>query len=152
MPEKAQAADKPSKGSTGWEGAWVRRDVGEEGSAEAFTKATPDQRACLEQATKCRLSHHFFLTPDGEITCSVILIHSKSLDINMWVVTQLSPFNAAQLRHKDFIFFSVRLEEERLERRGSDTAMIHHHVGCGFGTIRGPCMCPGRLIALHAKP
>lgn len=135
MPEKAQAADKPSKGSTGWEGARVRRDMGEEGSAEAFTKATPDQRACL--------SHHFFLAPDGEITRSVILIHSKSLDINMWVATQLSPFNAAQLRHKDFIFFSVRLEEERFERRGSDTSMTHHHVGCGSGTIEGRACVQG---------
>lgn len=43
--EKGQAAEDPSKGSMEWEGTWVQRDVGEEGSAEAVTKATPDQRA-----------------------------------------------------------------------------------------------------------
>lgn len=77
-------------------------DVGQEGSAEAFTKA-PDQRAFWEWPTKCCLSHRFFLAPDGEITCSVILIHSKSLDVNVWVVTQPIAFNAAHLRHKYFI-------------------------------------------------
>lgn len=83
----------------------VWRNGGEEGSAEAFTKGTPNQRACLEWPTKCHLSHHFFLTPDGEITCFVILFHSKPLDITVWVVTQPIPFNAAQLRHKYLIFF-----------------------------------------------
>lgn len=43
--EKGQAAEDPSKGSTEWEGTRVQRDVGEEGSAEAVTKAAPDQRA-----------------------------------------------------------------------------------------------------------
>lgn len=99
------AADKLSKGSKGWEEVLVSRDVGEEGSAEALTKATPDQRACLEWPTKCHLSHPLFLAPDGEIICTVILFHSKSLDVNVWVVTQPIPFTAAQLRHKCFIFF-----------------------------------------------
>lgn len=67
------AADKPSEGRKGWDMAVVWRNGGDEGSAEAFTKATSNQRACLEWPTKCHLSHHFFLTPDGEITCFVIL-------------------------------------------------------------------------------
>lgn len=61
------AGNKPPEGSSrGLGGAWVWRNVGEEGSGEAFTKDTPDQRACLEWPTECRLSHHVFLTPDGE--------------------------------------------------------------------------------------
>lgn len=86
------------------DGKWSWLDVGEEGSAEAFTKATPDQRVCLEWPTKCPLSHHFSLAPDGGITCSVILSHSKSLDAHAWVVTQPIPVYAARLRHKYFIF------------------------------------------------
>lgn len=52
-------------------------ECGRGGSAEALTKDTPDQRACLGWPTKCHLSHHFFLTPDGKITRSVIFLHSK---------------------------------------------------------------------------
>lgn len=132
------AADRPSEGRKGREVAWVWRHVREEGSAEAFTKAAPDQRVCLDWPTKCRLSRHFFLAPDGEITCSVILFHSKSLDINVWVVTQPIPFNAAQLRHKYCVFFSVRREEEILESKGPDTSLTHCHIGCGFGPFQGP--------------
>lgn len=121
-------------------GSGLGLDVGEEGSAEDFTKATPDQRACLEWPTKCRLSHHFSLAPDGKIACSMILSHSKPLDVNAWAVTQPIPFNAAQLRHQYFIFFffSIRLEEERWQRKSPDTSMTHRHRGCGFGTIPGP--------------
>lgn len=110
----------------------------EEGSAEAFTKAAPDQRVCLEWPTKCPLSHHFFLAPDGEITCSVILFHSKSLDINVWVATQPIPFNAAQLRHKYFIFFSIRWEEEILESKDPDTSLIHCHIDVGLEPFQDP--------------
>lgn len=42
------ATDRPSEGSKGREVAWVWRHVRGEGSAEAFTKAAPDQRVCLE--------------------------------------------------------------------------------------------------------
>lgn len=45
VPKKGQAAEDPFKGSMEWEGTGVQRDVGEEGSAEAVTKAAPDQRA-----------------------------------------------------------------------------------------------------------
>lgn len=106
-------------------------------------------------SNKVPLVPSLFLTPDGEITCSVILFHSESLDINVWVVTQPIPFNAAQLRHKYFVFFSIRQEEGRLERKGPDTSLIHCHVGCGFGAIPGPVrvsggrVSGGRVTALH---
>lgn len=48
------AGNKPPEGSSrGWGGAWVWRNVAEEGSGEGFTKDTPDQRACLEWPTEC---------------------------------------------------------------------------------------------------
>ena len=83
-----------------WEGAWVWRDVGEEGLAVGFTKATPDQRASLGQPTKCHLSHPFFLTPAGKMSALGSSFIQKSLDMDVWVVTQPNPLNVAQIIHK----------------------------------------------------
>lgn len=139
------AADKSSKASEGWEEEVVSRDVGEEGSAEALTKATPDPRAHWEWPTKCRLSQPFFLAPDGEIICTPMLFHSESPDIDVWVATQPVPLPLLLSgTNTSFIyFFSMRLEEERWERRGRSTSVTHCHVGCGFGATPGPTRVSG---------
>ena len=98
MPDRAPHRRDSSKHiSKEAQGRKFPRNAGEERSAEALTGDIPDHRVCLAWSMQRSLIFQLVLIPDSEITSSVVLVHSKSLEGRVWMAPQPGPANTVAL-------------------------------------------------------